>query len=49
MLAMATPKLQRTSVARIILNRNQTVSVQQSLCTFHLGLGSGQVTAEACL
>ena len=38
MSAMPTPKLQRTTVAGFILNWNQTVSVQQSLCTFHLGL-----------
>jgi hypothetical protein len=40
------PKLQRTTVTGLILNGNQTISVQQSLCAFHIGLGSGQLATE---
>jgi hypothetical protein len=46
MLAMPTPKLQRTTVAGLILNWNQTISIKQSLCAFHVGLGSGQPAAK---
>jgi hypothetical protein len=43
---MPTPKLQRTTVAALILNWNQTISVQQSLCAFHVRLRSGQLATE---
>ena len=43
---MPTPKLQCTTVARPILNWNQTISVQQSLCAFHVGLASCQLAGE---
>jgi hypothetical protein len=43
---MPTPKLQGTTVAGLILNWNQTISVQQSLRTLHVGVGSGQVPSE---
>jgi hypothetical protein len=46
MLAMPTPKPQRPTVARLILNWDQTILVQQSLGTFHVGLGSGQSASE---
>jgi hypothetical protein len=43
---MPTPKLQRTPVARRILNWNQTISAQQSLCAFHVGLSSDQPASK---
>src|SRR5215218_5034178 len=35
-----------TTVPGVLLNGNQTISVKQSLCTFHVCLGSGQVPSE---
>jgi hypothetical protein len=43
---MPTPKFQCTAMAGPILNWNQTVSVQQRLCAFHVGLGSSQAASE---
>jgi hypothetical protein len=45
-LAVPTPKLQRTTMAGLILNWNQTISVQQILRVFHIGLGNGQPASE---